>query len=250
MWVSLLSFLTAVWKRVWGGTQRKFLLILECVQGARKQPEPLKRKVGGQALRPLEEPVPVLLQLCAVPLWVQDVSLPQRELLPLKHEAGVVCIECQDRATITGKFLIARFENPPHIIFCMLQDYLVVAVGSLTWFGDAVFPGCSRHTGCWKTHKSLSAQGQKWSPVVLQLCKLQDLLHSPFVPPVVSNIAASWSVTVLICLLHPQDIFLFGGVCVVCYLQTLTQLQNMGFQLEQQVQKVVWNGSPLVRVSL
>lgn len=135
-----------------------------------------------------------------------------RKLLPLKHEAGVVCIECKERATIPRMFLIVRFENPPHIIFCMLQDYLVVAVGSLMWFGDAVFPGCSSLTGCWKTHKSLLVQGQKWSPVVLQLstaeCKLQDFVHSPFVPPVLSCVATSWSVPIPICLLHAQDIAL------------------------------------------
>lgn len=34
---------------------------------------PLSWKAGGQGWRPLEQPEPVLLQLCAVPLWVQDL---------------------------------------------------------------------------------------------------------------------------------------------------------------------------------
>lgn len=35
----------------------------------------------------------------------------------------------------------------------MSQDYLAVTIGSLAWFGDAVFPGCPRQTGHWKTHQ-------------------------------------------------------------------------------------------------
>lgn len=124
---------------------------------------------------------------------MQDVSLPQRESLPLKHEAGVACIECQDRAIIPRIFLIARFENPPHVIFCMLQDYLVVAVGSLICLEMLCSQAVPGRLAVGKL-TSLSVQGQKWSPVVLQLytaeCKFQDFLHSPFAPPIVSCIAA------------------------------------------------------------
>lgn len=169
--------------------------------------------------------------------------------MPLKHEAGVVCIECQDRAIIPKIFLTAKFENPPHIIFCMLQDYLVVAVGSLMWFGDAVFLGCSRQTGCWKTHKSLSVQARNgvqlfcsWvllSAVAGFLAFPCSFMRSCFLKCHSSNLSAACS-----------GYCPLWEVCGVCYLQTRTQLQNTGFQSEQQVQRVIQNGSPLVRVSL
>ena len=153
----------------------------------------------------------------------------------MRREAWVVRIECQDTAIIPRMFLIARFENPPHVLFCMPQDYLAVTVGRLVWFGDAVFPGCPRQTGHWKTHqlKCVSVHFRAGNGVQLfcspiPVSAVAGLLAFP--------ICASCGFTHS-CLLkgHSSDLFATRSgycpiwvFCVVCYLCTRTLLQDAG----------------------
>lgn len=103
--------------------RKNYCSSLECVQEAHKQPDSLHWKAGGQGLRPLEQPVPVPLQLCAVPLWVQDVSLPERKL----GGKGVVTTETWSRDCLyweSGQshhskdiFDSKIWKSPSHIYF-------------------------------------------------------------------------------------------------------------------------------------
>lgn len=120
--------------------------------------------------------------LCSPYTFPKGVVAPSQ-----RCEAWVVHVECWDTAIIPRMFLVVRLENPSYVLFCVLQDYLVVTAGSLVWFGDAVFPGCPRQAG-WPLENSpveacVSAfQGQKWSPVVLQSHTRECSCRVAFIP--------------------------------------------------------------------
>lgn len=147
----------------------------------------------------------------------------------LRREAGVVHVEHQDTAIIPRMFLIAGFENPSRVLFCMAQDYLVVTVGSLAWCGDAMFPGCPRQAGHWNTHqlKCLSVHFGARNGVQL-FCS--PILVSAVAGLPTSHICASCGFTCS-CLVsgHRSDLFAarsgycpIWGLCAVCYLRART----------------------------
>lgn len=147
----------------------------------------------------------------------------------LRREAWVFHVECQDTAIFTRLFLIARFENPPRILFCMLQDYLAVTVGSLAWFGEAVFLGCPRKVGHWKTHqlKCMSVHFRARNGVGL-FCS--PVLVSSIAELLAFSICASCGFTCS-CLLKGRSSDLLATCpgycpiwffCAVCYLRART----------------------------